>query len=99
MYRPSDPQKRLFDAGGLLPAEKRERCRKSWAGPFREKALPILRKIEEEFAELFHPEKGRPNRPVELVVGVLLLKEMFDPTDPEALDAPSPGRYHMWMKS
>lgn len=70
-----------------MPPEKRERCGKSWAGPFREKALPILRKIEDEFAELFHAEKGRPNRPVELVVGVLLLKEMFDLTDPEALDA------------
>ncbi len=87
LYRPSDPQKPLFDAGGLLPPDKRERCEKTWAGPFRERALPILRKVEDEFAELYPPGEGRPNRPVELVVGTLLLKEMSDLTDAEALDA------------
>jgi len=87
MYRPSDPQKPLFDAGGLLPPDKRERCEKTWAGPFRERALPILRTVEGEFADLYHPGEGRPNRPVELVLGTLLLKEMSDLTDAEALDA------------
>lgn len=86
MYRPSDPQKPLFDAAGLLPPEKRERCEKSWAGAFRRHALPILRKVEDEFADLFDPALGRPNRPVELVVGTLILKEMGDLTDQEALD-------------
>lgn len=87
MYRPSDPQKPLFDAGGLLPPDKRERCESRWAGPFRRQALPILRRVEEEFADLYDPEMGRPNRPVELVLGVLILKEMGDLTDQEALDA------------
>jgi IS5 family transposase len=87
MYRPSDPQKPLFDAGGLLPPDKRERCEKSWAGAFRRQALPILRRVEDEFAELFDPEEGRPNRPVELVLGTLILKEMSDLTDEEALAA------------
>lgn len=87
MFKPSDPQKPLFDAGGLLPAEKRARCEKTWAGPFREHALPILRKIEGDFADLFDPSEGRPNRPVELVVGTLILKEMGDLTDDEALTA------------
>ncbi len=70
-----------------MPPEKRERCEKTWAGPFREHALPILRNVEDEFAELFDAEIGRPNRPVELVLGVLTLKEMFDLTDQEALEA------------
>lgn len=87
MYRPSDSQKPLFDAGGLLPPEKRERCEKSWAGAFRRHALPILRKVEDEFADLFVPEEGRPNRPVELVLAVLILKETADLTDLEALEA------------
>lgn len=85
MYKPSDPQMPLFDAAGLLPPEKRERCEKSWAGAFRRHALPILRGIEDEFADLFKPEVGRPNRPVELVVGTLILKDMSDLTDEEAL--------------
>lgn len=87
MYRPSDPQKPLFDAGGLLPPQKRELCEQSWAGPFREHALPILRKVEDEFADLFDEAMGRPNRPVALVVGTLILKEMNDLTDEEALSA------------
>lgn len=86
MYRPSDPQQQLFDAAGLLPPEKRERCEKTWAGAFRRHALPILRKVEGEFAELFDAETGRPNRPVELVVGTLILKEMSDLTDEETLE-------------
>jgi hypothetical protein len=85
MYRPSDPQKPLFDAGGLLPAQKRARIEKTWAEPFRTRALPILRKVEDEFADLFDEDLGRPNRPVELVLGVLILKEMGDLTDEEAL--------------
>jgi len=85
MYKPSDPQKPLFETGVLLPREKRERCEKSWAGAFRRHALPILRNVEDQFADLYDPEMGRPNRPVELVAGVLILKEMGDLTDEEAL--------------
>ncbi len=87
MFKPSDPQAPLFDAGGLLPPAKRDRCERSWAGSFRRHALPILRGVEGEFADLFHPELGRPNRPVELVLGVEILKEMNDLTDEEALSA------------
>jgi hypothetical protein len=87
MYRPSDPQKPLFDAAGVLPPQKRELCEESWAGPFRKHALPILRKVEGEFADLFEEDKGRPNRPVALVLGTLILKEMNDLTDEEALSA------------
>ena len=87
MYKPSDPQKPLFDAGGLLPPGKRERCEASWAGAFRRNALPILRRVDDEFAALFDQEMGRPNRPVELVVGTLILKEISDLTDEEALQA------------
>jgi len=41
---------------------------------------------EELFAGLFHDDNGRPNRPVKLVVGVLLLKEFNDLTDMDALE-------------
>jgi len=85
MYKPSDPQKPLFDAAGVLPPQKRELCEQSWAGPFRKHALPILRKVEGEFADLFDEDQGRPNRPVALVLGTLILKEMNDLTDEEAL--------------
>lgn len=87
MYRSSNPQRPLFGAAGVLAPRQRELCEKSWAEPFRKHALPILREVENEFADLFDPDQGRPNRPVELVLGVLILKEMKDLTDEEALEA------------
>jgi len=85
MYRRTNQQRSLFEVGALMPEGKRQACRESWAGPFQEKALPILLKHEDDFAELFDPTDGRPNRSVALVVGVLLLKEMNDFTDEEVL--------------
>jgi len=88
MFRPTEPQQDMFDsAAALLPAAKRAACAKSWAGPFREKALPILSRAEQEFAEFYDDETGRPNRPVALVLGTLVLKEANGLTDEEALDA------------
>jgi hypothetical protein len=87
MFRRTEMQRSLFEAGALMPEAKREACLKSWAGPFREKALPILLKREDDFAALYDLDNGRPNRSVALVVGTLLLKEMNDLTDEEALGA------------
>jgi len=63
---------------------KRERLRRSWAHQYRTHALPLI--DESRFAKYFDPENGRPNKPVRLVVSVLVLKERFDLTDLEALD-------------
>ena len=87
MFRQTDSQRSLFEVGNLMTESKREACHKSWAGPFREKALPILLKRETDFAELFDDKNGRPNKSVALVVGTLLLKEMNDLTDDEAIGA------------
>lgn len=87
MFRTTDPQQEMFDTTGLLPPKKREACERSWAGPFREKALPTLLRAEPEFAEFYDEENGRPNRSVALVLGTLILKEANDLTDEEALAA------------
>lgn len=87
MFRPTDPQQEMFNAAGLLPPKKREACEKSWAGPFREKALPILLRSEPEFVEFYDETNGRPNRSVALVLGTLILKEANDLIDEEALAA------------
>ena len=88
MFRPTDSQQEMFNSvAALLPANKRAACEKSWAGPFREKALPILLRAEQEFAEFYDDGNGRPNRSVALVLGTLILKEANDLTDEEALDA------------
>jgi hypothetical protein len=86
MFRPTDKQGKLFDAYGLMTSEKRSACEKSWAGAFRERALPILLKAETEFAELYDERMGRPNVPVSLIIGALLLKEIRNLTDMETLE-------------
>lgn len=83
MYRPREPQTSLFGTSMLLPEEKRRRLEKTWAWAFRTCALPLI--DEEQFRELYHPDNGRPNKPVQTVVGLLILKEMWDLTDEQAL--------------
>lgn len=85
MFRPSDTQGKLFDAYGLMTPHKKAACEKSWAGPFHEKALPILFRAEPGFAGLYDERMGRPNCPVALLAGLHVLKEMHNLTDMEAL--------------
>jgi hypothetical protein len=85
MFRRTERQRSLFEVGTLMPETKREACRRSWAGPFREKVLPMLLAHENDFAELYAAGEGRPNKSVALVVGTLLLQDMNDLTDAEAM--------------
>jgi hypothetical protein len=85
MFQERDRQALFFEDPSLfLPPEKAERLKRSWAERFRTHALPLIN--EERFAALYCPDNGRPNRPVQTVLGVLFLKEMFDLTDRDALD-------------
>jgi hypothetical protein len=85
MFRPTSPQRSLFAVESRMDEAKRARLERSWgAHPFRCKALPLI--DEDRFAKYFDAENGRPNKSVRLVVSVLLLKEVFDLTDMEALD-------------
>ena len=83
MFRKSDPQPSLFLTANILPAQMLARLERDWPGPFRSAVLPLI--DEEKFRPLYHADNGRPNTPVRLVLGVLLLKEFFDLTDEEAL--------------
>jgi hypothetical protein len=84
MFRKRDPQGLLFESSNLLPDDKAKRLQKSWAEAFRNRALPLI--DEDPFAPMFCDDNGRPNRPVETMIGVLILKEMFNLTDEEALE-------------
>ena len=84
MFRKREAQSSLFATSLLVPPAKAQRLQASWAEVFRERALPLLE--EERFASLYSDDQGRPNRPVQTVLGGLLLKEMFDLTDAEALE-------------
>ena len=68
----------------LVTPKKAKRLEGSWAGVFRNEALPLI--DEELFAPMYCADNGRPNRAVQTVLGVHLLKEMFNLTDGEALE-------------
>ena len=84
MYRRRHPQVTMFESSYLVPEVKAGRLRASWAETFRARALPLI--DEDLFAPLYCQDNGRPNRPVQTVLGVLILKDMYDLTDAEALE-------------
>jgi hypothetical protein len=83
MFRATSPQRPLFGVEHRLDKEKRARLEKTWAQPYRTKALGLI--DENRFAKYFDPANGRPNKSIRLVVSVLIFKEVFDLTDEEAL--------------
>ena len=85
MYRRRNPQRSLFSSSLLVPEVKAARLRNSWAEAFRTRALPLI--DEDSLAFLYADGVGRPNRAIQTVLGVLLLKELFDLTDQETLGA------------
>jgi len=84
MFRKRNPQGSLFQPDLLVPPAKARRLEQSWAEVFRNQALPLI--DERPFAPMYCADNGRPNRAVQTVLGVHLLKEMFNLTDQEALE-------------
>ena len=84
MFRARDPQESLWQSQFLVTPKKAKRLEGSWAEVFRNEALPLI--DEELLAPMYCADNGRPNRAVQTVLGVHLLKEMFNFTDGEALE-------------
>jgi hypothetical protein len=84
MFRPTSPQRSLFGVEHRMDSVKRARRERTWAHQFRSHGLGLI--DEGRFAKYFDPENGRPNKWVRLVIGVLVLKDVFDLTDAEALE-------------
>jgi hypothetical protein len=83
MFQERDSQTSLLATSHFLPEDKRRRLERDWPGQFRRSALPLI--DEKAFRDLYHEWNGRPNKPVQTVIGVLLLKEMNDLTDAETV--------------
>ena len=58
---------------------------KTWAKPFADKIFPLI--DEANFKVLYCTDNGRPNTPVNVVVGALLLKELTQLTDEELMES------------
>jgi hypothetical protein len=83
MFRRTSPQRTLLGVEYRLDPVKRARLERTWAHQFRSHALGLI--DETRFGKYFDPDNGRPNKSVRLVISVLVLKEIFNLTDSEAL--------------
>ena len=66
-----------------LPAHIQRLIDKSWAKDFADMVFPAIN--EERFSVLYSTEYSRPNTPVNVLVGSMLLKEYFGQTEEELL--------------
>lgn len=69
---------------GLTEREKKILDR-SWATQFAEKIFPLIN--EERFSVLYSDKASRPNTPVNVIVGALILKELRNQTDDELFES------------
>ena len=77
-------QKPLFSAVKTLPAKQRQRLEESWAGTFYEE---VFCRIEEKtFEVLYSVQASRPNVPVNVLMGLEILKDGNGWTDEEMYD-------------
>lgn len=77
-------QGNFFNTVGQLPCGVKKMMAKSWAPGFREL---VFKKIDERrYTELYSDVDSRPNFPVNIWVGLEIIKGMFDYTDEELLE-------------
>ena len=87
MFRknPNAGQMSLTDPLLRMPDYVRKAINKSWAPAFYEN---IFKQIDKElFAVFFIDASSRPNAPVNIIAGLLFLKELNEQTDEEVIDA------------
>ncbi len=71
----------------LLPSltpRERKALENSWVKVFAEEIFPAI--DEKPFAVLYSDKASRPNTPVNVTVGALIIKELFDYTDDEMVE-------------
>ena len=86
MYKPNEKhlQPLLISNVNALPEKHRVRLEQSWAGVFYRELFCRIK--EEAFAELYSKVPSRPNTPVNVLVGLEVLKAGFGWSDEELYD-------------
>jgi hypothetical protein len=74
----------IFDRKFALSERDYTRLESTWAEKFANDLFPKIN--ESRFSVLYNPDEGRPNTPINVVVGALIIKELFGYTDDEMLD-------------
>lgn len=84
-FRANDSQQMSFD-DHLMALTERERkaLEKSWAKIFADEIFPAI--DESRFSVLYSNKASRPNTPVNVIIGALIIKELFDYSDDEIVE-------------
>lgn len=84
-FKPNTFQQLSFtDSLSGLTERERKALEKSWAKIFADEIFPAI--DEERFAVLYSTKASRPNTPVNVIVGALIIKELFDYSDDEMVE-------------
>ena len=75
----------LLDSTFNLTEREKRMLEKSWAKTFADKVVPAI--DENIFSVLYSEKASRPNTPVNVIVGALILKEALNVTDDEIVEA------------
>ena len=75
----------LTDSTLNLTQREKRVLEKSWAKTFAEKVFPAI--DENIFSVLYSDKASRPNTPVNVIIGALILKEALGDTDDELVEA------------
>lgn len=67
-----------------LTERERKALEKSWAKIFADEIFPAI--DEERFSVLYSDKASRPNAPVNVIIGALIIKELFDYSDDEIVE-------------
>lgn len=65
-------------------SERKKALEKSWARTFAEEIFPNI--DESRFSVLYSDKASRPNTPINVIVGALVIKELFDYSDDEMVE-------------
>jgi hypothetical protein len=72
------------DSFSGLTAREQKVLEKSWAKIFADEIFPAI--DEKRFSVLYSDKASRPNTPVNVIVGALIIKELFDYSDDEMVE-------------
>lgn len=84
-FKSNDCQQLTFDDSLFSLTEREKKAlEKSWAKIFADEIFPAI--DEERFSVLYSEKASRPNTPVNVIVGALIIKELFDYSDDEIVE-------------
>jgi hypothetical protein len=74
----------IEDSFSNLTEREKKALEKSWAKIFSDEIFPAI--DESRFSVLYSDKASRPNAPVNVIVGALIIKELFDYSDDEMVE-------------